>query len=68
MTLPSGASGQEPACQCRRCKILGFDTWVGKIPWRRAWQPPPVFWLGEFPWTKEPGRLPSIGSRRVGHY
>jgi len=21
----------------------GFDPWVGKIPWRRAWQPTPVF-------------------------
>ena len=20
----------------------GFDTWVGKIPWRRKWQPTPV--------------------------
>ena len=20
-----------------------FDPWVGKIPWRRAWQPTPVF-------------------------
>ena len=27
--------------QCRR---PGFDPWVGKIPWRRAWQPTPVFW------------------------
>ena len=25
----------------------GFDTWVGKIPWRRAWQPTPVFLPGE---------------------
>ena len=25
----------------------GFDPWVGKIPWRRAWQPTPVFWPGE---------------------
>ena len=25
----------------------GFDPWVGKIPWRRAWQPTPVFLLGE---------------------
>ena len=24
-------------------KNLGFDPWVGKIPWRRAWQPTPVF-------------------------
>ena len=23
------------------------ETWVGKIPWRRAWQPTPVFWPGE---------------------
>ena len=23
----------------------GFDSWVGKIPWRRAWQPTPVFLL-----------------------
>ena len=25
----------------------GFDSWVGKIPWRRAWQPTPVFLPGE---------------------
>ena len=25
-----------------------FDPWVGKIPWRRKWQPTPVFLLGEF--------------------
>ena len=26
----------------------GFDPWVGKIPWRREWQPTPVFLPGEF--------------------
>ena len=26
-----------------RLKRRGFDPWVGKIPWRRAWQPTPVF-------------------------
>ena len=25
-----------------------FNPWVGKIPWRREWQPTPVFWPGEF--------------------
>ena len=30
--------------QCRRC---GFDPWVRKIPWRRAWQPTPVFLPGK---------------------
>ena len=33
----------------------GFDPWVGMIPWRRAWQPTPVFLPGESPWTEEPG-------------
>ena len=43
----SGTSGKEPTCQCRRCKRHGFEPWVGKIPWRRAWQPTPVFLPGE---------------------
>ena len=25
----------------------GFDTWVGEIPWRKAWQSTPVFLPGE---------------------
>ena len=25
-----------------------FHALVGKIPWRRAWLPTPVFWPGEF--------------------
>ena len=25
----------------------GFDPWVGKIPWRRKWQPTPVFLPGK---------------------
>ena len=44
---PGGASGEEPACQCRRSKRHGFDSWVGQIPWRRAWQPTPIFLPGE---------------------
>jgi len=30
--------------QCRR---PWFDSWVGKIPWRREQLPTPVFWPGE---------------------
>ena len=37
-------SWKESACQCRR---RGLDPWVGKIPWRRKWQPPPVFLPGK---------------------
>ena len=38
---------EETACQCRRHKRCGFDPWVGKIPWRRAWKPTLVFFPGE---------------------
>ena len=45
--FPGGQSGKEPACQCSRPKRQGFYPWVGKIPWRKAWQPTPVFLPGE---------------------
>ena len=32
---------------CLQCGRPGFDPWVGKIPWRRKWQPTPVFLPGE---------------------
>ena len=38
---------KQPACQCRRHKRFEFSPWVGKTPWRRAWQPTPVFLPGE---------------------
>ena len=44
MGLPRWLNGKESACQCRGCR---FDPWVGKIPWRRKWQPIPVFWPGK---------------------
>ena len=33
--FPGGASGKESAYQCRRCKRLGFDPGVGKMPCSR---------------------------------
>ena len=35
--------------------VTWVDPWVGKTPWRRAWQPTPGFLPGESPWTEEPG-------------
>ena len=42
-----GASGKELTCQGRRHRRQGFNPRVGKIPWKRAWQPIPVFLSGE---------------------
>ena len=38
-----GARSKEPACQFRRYERHRFNPWVRKIPWRRKWQPTPVF-------------------------
>ena len=40
--FPGSTNGKEPTCWCRRHKRWGFNPWVRKIPWRRAWQPNPV--------------------------
>ena len=32
---------------CLQCRRLGFNPWVGKIPWRQEWQPTAVFLPGE---------------------
>ena len=44
-----------------------LDSWVRKIPWRRKWQPTPVFLAWKIPWTEEPGELQSIRLPRVEH-
>ena len=43
--FPGGVSGEELACQRRRHKRHRFDSWVGKMPWRKKQQPTPVFLL-----------------------
>ena len=42
--LPRWLSGKESACQRGR---YAFDPWVENYPWRRKWQPTPVFLPGE---------------------
>ena len=64
MGFPGGSDNKEICLQSGR---LGFNPLVGKIPWRRAWQPTPVFLPGESPWTEEPGGLPYTGLQRVRH-
>ena len=40
----------------------GFDSWIRKIPWRRAWQPTPVF----LPWESH-GKRSLAGYSPWGH-
>ena len=45
-----GSAAKESTCNAGDS---GFDPWVGKSPWRMAWQPTPDFLPGESPWTEE---------------
>ena len=58
MGFPGGTSGKEPVCQCGRSwgweDTLELAVRFAILAWR-------------IPWTEEPGRLPSMGSQRVGH-
>ena len=56
--FPGDSDGEEPAFQLRR---LWLDPWVGKICWRRAGKPTPVFLPGEIPGTGEPGGATAQG-------
>ena len=66
-SFPGGASGKEPAGQCREHKRWGFYPWVGKTLWRRSWQPTPVFLPGESYGQRSLIHRLSLGSQRIGH-
>ena len=59
---PVGAGGKEPACQRRRHKRSRFDPQIWKMPWRREWQPTPVFLPGE-----SQGQRSLAGYSLLGH-
>ena len=58
--FPGSSDGKSVCLQCGR---LRFNPWVGKIPWRRRWQPTPVLlpgkshgWrslVGSSPWSRK---------------
>ena len=60
--FPGDASGKEFTYPCRR---HGFDTWVRKIPWGRAWQSTPVFLPGESPWQRSLGGYSPWGFKKL---
>ena len=59
-------SGKEATCQCRRFRRPGFNPWVGKIPWRRKWQPTPVFLPGKSYGQRSLVGYCPVDGRRVG--
>ena len=73
--FPGGSLVKNPPAKMQETR---FDPWVGKIPWRRAWQPTPVFLPGEShgqksPWatvhrvTKSQTQLSNYTTTTTGH-
>ena len=46
--FPGGSAVKHPPSMWEICRRHGFDPWVRKIPWRKKWQPTPVFLPGKF--------------------
>ena len=64
LELPWWLSGKETTCQCRR---QGFNPWVENIPWRRKWQPVPVFLPEKSHGQRSPLGYSPWGHKSVGH-
>ena len=65
--FPGSSISKESACQCRRHRRHGFDPWVGKVPWRKKWQPTAVFLPGKSHGQKSLVGYSPWGHERVGH-
>ena len=64
--LPRWLSGKESAHKCRRHRRLDFDPQVGKILWRRKWQPTPLLLPGKSHGERSLAGY-SVQGQRVGH-
>ena len=63
--FPGGSDGKSV---CLQCRSPGLDPRVGKIPWRRKWQPTPVLLPGKSHGQRSlVGYYPWMGSQRVRH-
>ena len=59
--LPKVAQvAKSPPASAGDTRDAGLIPWLGRIPWRRKWQPTPVSLAWKIPWTKDPGGLQSM--------
>jgi len=66
--FPGDSVGKESICNAEDClqhRRPGFDPWVRKIPWRRAWQLTPVILPGEFHGQRSLAGCSPWGSQKV---
>ena len=67
-SFPQGASLIAQSVRIRlQCRRPGFNSWIRKIPWRREWQPTPVFFPGESQGQRSLAGYTALGFARVRH-
>ena len=66
LRLTSWLNSKESTWNEGWCRKSGFNPWVRKIPWRRAWQPTPVFWPGKSHGQRSLAGYSPWGCKRVG--
>ena len=64
--LPRWLIGKESTCQCRRCGLTPGSI-QERSPWRRKWQPTPVFLPGKSHGQRSLAGYNPRGLKRVGH-
>ena len=57
---------KNPLAKARDIMRCRYDPWVGKIPWKRAWQPTLVFLPGETHGPRSVVGYSLWGLKRVG--
>ena len=68
LIIASFPGGSEVKASARNAGDQGSIPGLGRFPWRRKWQPTPVFLSGEsHGWRSLVGYIQSTGSQRVGH-
>ena len=67
MVSPGGASGPKSPVANAGTRRHRVSPWISKIPWRRKWQPSPVFLLGESHGERNLAGYSPWGHKRVGH-
>ena len=53
---------------CWQCRRYRLDPWVGKITWKRKWQPTPIFLHEKSDGQRSLAGYHPQGHKRVGHY
>ena len=65
--FPAGSSGKVSSCQCRSLRRRRVNLWVDTIPWKRKWQPIPVFLPGKSHGQRGLAGYSPWDCQRVGH-